>query len=160
MATYNVEYNWNPPRSKKQKYALWERVVDFSNAPRTPGTKTLTTAWAAGDVLEAVNIRAGQTVLGVQVEIMEMSGTANAWIEVGFGDDTDFWGKYNIGTVNTNSLGVKYDGVDGGSGDNMIRNFGNPVYFSAKDSVDIKINKAITSGKVRIIVHLLEDDRR
>lgn len=159
MATYNVEYRYNPARRKKQRYALMERVVDFSKAPTTPGTSTLTTAWAANDVLEAVQIRAGQTVLGVQVEIMELSGTANAKLKIGYGDDDDYWGFYDFSQKGVQTTGVKNEGVGGVDADSLIRNFGTPVYFSSKDTVDITINKAITNGRVRLIVHLLEDDR-
>jgi hypothetical protein len=35
MATYGKEFRYNPPRRRKQRYALVERVVDFSNAPVT-----------------------------------------------------------------------------------------------------------------------------
>ena len=36
---------------------------------------------------------------------------------------------------------------------------GEPVYFSSSDTIDVTIDRAALQGKIRLIVHLLEDDR-
>lgn len=161
MTTYNKEFKWNPARRKKQRYALVERVVDFSKLPWTSGvdaSNPQTTAWAAGDVLEAIHVRAGQTVLGVQIEIMTKGNVTLSKLKVGYGDDATFWGQYAFGPINESSTGVKNEGT-GMKHDAVIKNFGHPLYFSSADTIDITINKAITAGKIRLIVHLTEDDR-
>lgn len=163
MTTYNREFKWNPPRRKKQRYALIERVVDFSKAPLTVSTTETktenTTAWAAGDILEAIAIRAGQTVLGVEFELLTRSSTANAYVEVGYGSDSDYWGRYMIGNVPSEAPEEVASSRRYGEHADQIRNFGSPLYFSSADTIDLKINKAITTGRVRLIVHILEDDR-
>lgn len=165
MATYNRQYRYNPPRRKKQRYALIERVVDFSNAPVTagvpdqPNSANITTAWAVGDVLEAIQIRAGQTVLGVEFELMKRSTTSNANVRIGYGSDADYWGKFDISKAPANKKLERANVQISGEHKDRQRNFNNPLYFASADTIDITINKAITAGKVRLIVHLVEDDR-
>lgn len=165
MATYNKEYRYNPPRRKKQRYALVERVVDFSKAPVTagvpdqPNSSNITTAWAAGDILQAIAIRAGQTVLGVEFELLTRSTTSNANIRVGYGSDNDYWGKYDISKEPANNKLERASSNRFGQAADQNLNFGQPLYFSSADTIDIVINKAITAGRIRLIVHLVEDDR-
>ena len=166
MATYNRHYRWNPPRRKKQRYALVERVVDFSKAPVTagmvdagqPNSSEVTTAWASGDVLEAIQIRAGQTVLGVEFELIKLSEDSNATARIGYGDDNDYWGIIHLSTDKQYAAGrASASAVDRDR--DTQRNFGRPLYFSSADTIDITLNSAITQGKIRLIVHLVEDDR-
>jgi hypothetical protein len=164
MATYNKEYRWNPPRRKKQRYALVERVVDFSKAPVTAGMMAddgigtvVTTAWASGDILEAIQIRAGQTVMGVEFELIKRAEDANAIVKIGYGSDDDYWGIYQIAPGKPIKERAQAKVV--GSHKDDQRNFGNPLYFASADTIDIKLNSAITTGRIRLIVHLLEDDR-
>jgi len=165
MATYNREYRWNPPRRKKQRYALVERVVDFSNAPWTSGTDAsnpITTAWAAADVLQAIKIKAGQTIMGVEFELITRSTTSGAKVSIGYGDDDGFWGSYEIGPNAFPKFEIPQERASArryGEHKDHQNNFGNPLYFSSSDTIDITINKAITVGKMRLIVHLMEDDK-
>jgi len=165
MATYNKEYLYTRFKRKKQKYSLITRVVDLAKAPITSGGSVYpepgygTTAWAAGDVLQLIPIRAGQTVLGVQFELIK-KGTAGHSVDVGYGSDTDRWGRYllrdqydpdekvSTGVVNSTT-----------SGHQMPEPFFDPLYFSTADTIDVVINDVVTKGKFRLIVHLLEDDR-
>lgn len=185
MATYGDnprEYPYSPQKRKKQKYTMITRVVDFTtNLPITSGgyvdtasASSNTTAWAAADVLQAVHIRAGQTVLAVQIEVMTPSTDSGDWITVGYGSDAARWGKIDLflakGQSAANKLlaGVKnfepdrlnahitnklQQLIEGGS------MFGSPYYFASSDTIDIYIGKAVIQGKIRLIVHLLEDDR-
>jgi len=170
MATYGDyprEYPYIPQKRKKQKYTLVTRVVDFTNnLPITSGgytdnrsASTNTTAWAATDVLQFVHIRVGQTVLGVQLEILTASGDNADTVSIGYGTDADRWGTYNL----SKTAEVKdYPLADGAAQDDYLGNaglIGEPVYFSSADTIDITINRAVVQGKIRLIVHLLEDDR-
>jgi hypothetical protein len=157
MATYNKHYPYTNVRRKKQKYSLLEKVVDFGKLPITSGKwphpGAATTAWAAGDVLQFLQVRAGQTVLGVQVEILTPSTDSGDTIDIGYGDDTVRWGRVNL----SESSGVKsYPVTDS---DVALQNFGEPLYFSSADTIDLIINKAVIQGRIRLIVHILEDDR-
>jgi hypothetical protein len=159
MATYGntpSEYPYNPQKRRKQKYSLFTRVVDFSHLPVTAGDwrsdgKT-TTAWAAGDILQTLQIRPKQTVLGVQVEILTKSQDSGDTIDIGYGSDTGRWGRYNL----NGSVGVKNTYTNASQLPDI---FTEPLYFASADTIDIKINKAALQGKIRLIVHLLEDDR-
>jgi hypothetical protein len=157
MATYRSEYKWNPPRRKKQRYALIERVVDFSKLPVTAGTpeslgSTVTTAWADGDVLQAIAIRAGQTVLGVRVELITPSVDSGDRITIGYGTKPSYWGTYNL---------YKFHNQANRTGwrDESKFHQADPLYFSSADTIDITVKKAALVGKVRILIHILEDDR-
>jgi hypothetical protein len=163
MATYGDsarEYPYGVQRRKKQKYSLYTRVIDFTNnLPVTQGSWDAdigsmkgTTAWAAGDVLQTVRIRSGQTVLGVQVEILTRSADSGDSITIGYGNDTDRWGRFKL----NDSTGVKDTRTDAAQ---IADYFYEPTYFSSADTIDIIINKAALQGKIRLIVHLLEDDR-
>ncbi len=168
MATYGDsarEYPYSPPKRRKQKYSLVTRVIDFDNKPITSGgwvghslpANTSTTAWAATDVLQVIQIRAGQTVLGVQLEILRKSVDKFDLIQIGYGTDADRWGVYNL----SRTAEMKdYPLADGEQQDGyQIPGLGEPVYFSTSDTIDIVINRAALAGKIRLIVHLLEDDR-
>jgi hypothetical protein len=160
MATYGKEFKWNPPRRKKQRYALIERVVDFSKLPQTAGTaqpsdpnsSVITTAWAADDILQAFAIRAGQTVMGVQVETITASEDSGDRFQIGYGANPSYWGEYSLYRKVNGSTETGYKDESGFHNQD-------PLYFSTPDTVDIKVRKAALVGKVRIILHILEDDR-
>jgi len=160
MATYGKQFKWNPPRRKKQRYALVERVVDFSKVPVTSGLpeslgSEITTAWASGDVLQAIQIRAGQTVLGVQVEVIT-AGTNGTSVDIGDGDYSTRYGKVKFRRVKVGSkLKTGWETADLG----VENNFRVPKYYGSADTIDLVLAGTITAGKIRIIVHLLEDDR-
>jgi len=152
MTTYSKEYGYNPPRRKKQRYALIERVIDFSKTPWTSGTDSsnkLETAWADGDKLKAIHIRAGQTVLGVQAEIME-AGTNGKIVKIGDSTYVSRFGAVYFKTKGENQTGIQTS---------VLSNFGNPVYYSSADDITLTLDGVIAAGKIRFIVHLTEDDR-
>ena len=165
MATYGdsaSEYPYNPQKRRKQKYSLYTRVVDFTNklpvTSHAPGNEGFaTTAWAAADVLEVFKIRTGQTVLGVQLEILTSSADKADIIQIGYGTDPNRWGTYNL----SKGANIKdYPYAEGVMRDaTAVPIFVEPLYFSSADSIDITINRAAIQGKIRLIVHLLEDDR-
>jgi hypothetical protein len=176
MATYGdapAEYPYSPPKRKKQKYSLMTRVIDFTNnLPITSGkwnqTGNATTAWAVNDVLQVLRVRAGQTVLGVQVEILTYSSDSGDFIDVGYGSDANRWGRVDLyrssPATRSRTMQIFPDPQTRMTEDSdyMKNNFGlygSPMYFSSGDSIDITIGKAAVQGKIRLIVHLLEDDR-
>lgn len=170
MATYRRQYPYMPEKRKKQKYSMLTRVIDFTNnLPVTSGERgrdgSGTTAWAANDVLQAIQIRAGQTVLGVQVEIITKSADSLDFIEIGYGDDSDRWGKLNLsaeagvkGNLNRAASGNR-NKVSEGYYPQIDGLLGGPHYFASSDTIDVKILRAAIQGKIRLIVHVLEDDR-
>ena len=165
MATYGdsaSEYPYKPLQKKrKQKYSLLTRVINFANLPVTSSyvgnEKFATTAWAAADVLEAIKIRAGVTVMAVQVEVLTYSPDSGDSIDVGYGSDPDRWGRINLyGTVVDTNQEPRNEYAQM----SMIpETFWEPLYFSSADTIDITVNKAAIQGKIRLIVHILEDDR-
>lgn len=167
-----AEYPYMPQKKKKQKYTMTTRVIDFTNnLPITSGAwnrlGNATTAWAVSDILQFIHIRAGQTVLAVQVELLTYSKDTADAIEVGYGSDVDRWGRFNLyGNPNLTAVGMKQVTY----GETASRNSTNvpttvpeipcqPLYFASADTIDIKILRAAVQGKIRVIVHLLEDDR-
>ena len=181
MATYGdapAEYPYSPQKRKKQKYTMVTRVVDFTNnLPITHGkwgqTGAGTTAWAAADVLQAVHIRAGQTVLAVQIEVLTASVDTGDFITVGYGSEADRWGKLYLHRQKGLSTAETAQTVKQFPGDKIDTHskkklsvyvetggmYGGAWYFATSDTIDVTIGKAALQGKVRLIVHLLEDDR-
>ena len=165
MATYGdapAEYPYMPQKRKKQKYTLVTLVVDFTNnLPITSGawnrSGNATTAWAVADVLQLIHIRAGQTVMGVQLEILTRSKDALDKIQIGYGTDAARWGQFNLSKTEEVKDFPFSDGAM--QDDNQGPPMGEPVYFSSSDTIDITIDRAALQGKIRLIVHLLEDDR-
>lgn len=179
MATYGDnprEYPHLSQRYRKQKYSLIQRVVDFANLPITGGNKDhkaggasgrATTAWAAGDVLEFIGVRAGQTVLGITVDVIEPSGDSGDWVEIGFEatGQAARWGRVSLYQE------VRADDQMLPFADHLVQAkatavlnksagmFGAPYYFTSKDTIDLTIGKAALVGKIRVVVHILEDDR-
>lgn len=164
MATYNGGYTYSKVRRRKKQYSLLERVIDFSKKPIDGTTGDLFKTWATGDVLEVFGIREGQSVLGVECEIIEQ-GTNKTWLEIG---DGYFSARY--GTVEFkkrgegNGTGWANDHADtlNASQPGMLgaeRNFGVPVKYATADTIDVTLHGTITSGKIRLVVHVLEDDR-
>jgi hypothetical protein len=157
MATYNKEYYYSRQRRKNQKYALIERIIDFAKLPMTSGHiekgQINTTAWALNDVLEAIHLRAGTTVLGVQVEVLTASADSGDRFQLGYGSIPSKWGVYSL-------YGQTSQDIDNtGFRDQGSFHQSDWVYFSSADTIDIKIRKAALQGKIRLIVHVLEDDR-
>ncbi|MHC4890591.1 MAG: hypothetical protein ACYTEO_14135 [Planctomycetota bacterium] len=171
MATYGdnpAEYPYMPQKRKKQKYSLVTRVVDFTNnLPITSGKwnqdGNKTTAWAAADVLQLVHVRAGQTVMHVQVEVLTRSTDQYDNFTVGYGSDADRWGQYNLYGVDTDTNA----GFPGVKSDSSVAHYRqhrpdvpvDPLYFASADTIDVTILRAAIQGKIRLIVHLMEDDR-
>lgn len=160
MATYNSAYRYNPQRRKKQRYVLIERVIDFTNNLPYDANKrnlntdpTATIAWAAGDILEAVGVLAGQTVIDVQVEVMTKSTDSGDFITIGDGNNRERWGLVNLYHTSVPTAAQLADiGLDRPAQ-------WAPFYYSSADTIDIYIGKAALQGKIRLIVHMLEDDR-
>lgn len=158
MATYNREYRYSPTRRRKQRYALIERVIDFTNnlpltAAATHTNTTLTKAWALDDVLQAINIKAGQWVTSVQVEVITASADSGDIIEIGYGSYPAYWGRYSLYRAGEG----KY--VATGWREESKAHNRPPLRFASADTIDIKIKKAALQGKIRVVVHILEDDR-
>jgi hypothetical protein len=142
MATYGDsarEYPYGVQRRRKQKYSLFTRVIDFTNnLPVTQGSWDSdigkmkgTTAWAVADVLQAVRVRAGQTVLGVQVEILTQSQDSGDSIDVGYGSETSRWGRFNLNQA-AGVLNARTDKTQNAD------YFMEPLYFSSSDTIDIQ----------------------
>jgi len=164
MATYNGGYFHTQVRRRKQKYSLLERVIDFSKKPVYGTTGNLEKTWADSDVLEVFGVRAGQWVLGVSCEIIEQ-GTNKTGLKVG---DGTFPARYGIIEFNQrgsgNGTGWVNDHADtlNSTQPGMVgaeSNFGVPVHYATADTIDLTLDGTITKGKIRLVLHILEDDR-
>lgn len=153
MATYNRHIKGKPVRRKKQKYSLLERVIDFSQKPIIAG-QTIDLAWASGDVLEIIGIRAGQTVLHVEAEVLKKDAqTTPATIQIGDGDNASRWGSVDVS--NGKRLTKKAEAAD----QTGIDFYSAIKHYSSADTIDLTIYDVLTTARVKVIVHLLEDDR-
>jgi len=160
MATYGDaggEYPYKQQKEEKKVWAVITKIVDFAQLPITSGnidsSGYATTAFASGDVLQMIGIKANETVMGVQVEILTKSVDAGDSIDVGYGGDTDRWGRYDL----SSDVGLKEVNSDGAQIPDM---FFEPVTFSSADTIDLIINKAALAGKIKLTVYILKPNRK
>jgi len=149
MATYNMgQWKQCPQRKVKQKLSTITRTIDFAIQPISSG---FAAAWAAGDIIELIGIRAGQIVLGVTVDIKKK--LVGGRFEVGDGTHRGRWGSYNMGTEGVID---PHSGVVEGNDQYFF-----PHTYASSDTIDIRIQSATpTSGRAQISVHIIEDDRK
>lgn len=167
MATYGTnQYPYGAAKRRKQRHVILEKVFDMSNYPYKSTGQWLTKAWAAGDVLQAIGIRAGQTVMGIQIEVITpASRTATHYINIGTGDNAGLFGGFDLGKNAYKKTDAAKVGTPGWLDHNDdvskvdYNNWWKPKYFAAADTIDLTISSTITSGKFRLVVHLLEEDR-
>lgn len=131
-------------KRKKTSFAVYEATVDFGAPPKIHSAYT----YQINDVIQAVPIKAGQTVLGVQVVVDTACATAGAKIKVGYGDDMGRFGAFAITSAGSIDHATKEGGLD--------QNFA-PLYFATADTIDVTVySKAISSGKVKLNVFVLD----
>lgn len=155
MATYNMgQWKQNPQRKARKVFKAISRVIDFNIDPVTDAAGT-TTTWAVGDIIELIGLRAGTTILGVDVEILKRCLPAGARVKIGYGSDTDRWGTWKIDGTTLGQLDPESDNKQGG----VVNNFA-PLTLSSTDTIDILLfNKIMTAGRVKLTVYVLEDAR-
>jgi hypothetical protein len=155
MATYNMgQWKQNPQRKARKVFKAISRVLDFNIDPITDAAGT-TTTWAVGDIVQLIGIRAGTTVLGVDLEIMKRCLPAGARVQVGYGSDADRWGTWKIDGTTLGQLDPESDNKQAG-----IDNSFSPLNFSSTDTIDITLfNKIMTAGRLKVTVYVLEDAR-
>lgn len=155
MATYDMgQYRVNPQRKARKVFKAISRVIDFNIDPVTDGAGG-TTTWAVGDVVELIGLRAGTTVLGIDVELMKRCLPAGARVQIGYGDDTDRWGTWEIDGTTLGQLDPESDKKQGG----VYNNFA-PLTLTNADTIDMVLfNKIMTAGRVKLTAYVLEDAR-
>jgi hypothetical protein len=109
--------------------------IDVDQQIRTQNSEA--SAIAANDVLQAIPVRAGDTVLNAWIEVYTAC-TGGASVDVGTGADVDLWldgGPLDGQAIDTNTTAVK----------------GGPHYFHEADTIDAKVlEAAVTAGKFAV----------
>lgn len=149
MATYNMgQWKQSPQKKAKKQFSVITRTLDFAIQP-IASVKTAA-AWAGGDIIELIGIRAGQIVLGVTVDIK--TKLVGGRFEIGDGTRRGRWGSYNMDT--TGVIDPHDDSVEGND------QYFFPHLYSASDTIDVRIQSATpTSGRAEISVYIIEDNR-
>jgi hypothetical protein len=159
MATYtNAYFPGDVQKRYNKRITMLERDFSFTDYPaRTfakggdgiaSGDKDYETGvpYATNDVIELIGLRAGTTVIGVEVELVRFSSVVETQIEVGIGSDTDLFGLYDL--YNNKATARKLYPVDDRDSykntDDLIlgRPF-KPVYFPTADTIDIKLVRGV-----------------
>lgn len=92
---------------------------------------------AANDVLQAIPVRIGDTVLNAWIEVYTAC-TGGASVDVGMGADVDLW--LNGGPLDGQAVDTNTTAVTGG-----------PHYFHEADTIDAKVlEAAVTAGKFAV----------
>lgn len=139
MATYTDSLGFNKgsaafDASGLTKVTRMEVNMDFTAiaAARSTGGAT---ALAAGDVLEAIPLPAKALVLRVGVDVTT-AGTAGITLDVGDGSDTD---GYHDG-ITADAVGSFCSALALAEGaPNTIVGYSNGKYYTAADTIDVKI---------------------
>lgn len=168
MATYKSgQFPYCVAKRRKQRFVQLEKVFDLSNKPYVSGTSN-TKSWAAKDVLQAFDIRAGQTVLGAQVEILEPSSkTTTQKILIGITKFPGLYGGFDLGAGAYSGTTIQgYEAKQISWINNMDIEqkaanlpFWKPYRFNSKGTINLTMGAAFTSGRFRVVLHIMEEDR-
>lgn len=164
MATYTMkQYNAAPQHKKKMKHVMVEKTLDFALTPVNDYGAHV--AWAAGDIIEAIGVRAGQIFMGLTAEVVKPTTTAGDsghTIEVLGADETQTYAWFRTGLEAPSYQGTTYlypfyppsstAGMPGGL-------FFQPIEIPVRTTLNVKISHAFTTGIIKIVVHFLEEDR-
>lgn len=155
MATYNMgQWKQNPQRKARKVFKAISRVLDFNIDPITDAAGT-TVTWAVGDIIQLIGLRAGTTVLGVDLEILKRCTPDTARVKIGYGSDTDRWGTWKIDGTTLGQIDPESDNKQAG-----IENSFSPLNFTTTDTIDVLLfNKIMTAGRLKLTVYVLEDAR-
>lgn len=152
MPTYTMkQYSAAPQHKKKMRLVAVEKTIDFHKGPvEDPTDYTRTGSWAASDVIELIGLRADQILVGATVEVIHPTTTAaNSGHKVSLQDPSGrALAYFPVGLeATTNKILDPYDV------------FFQPVQFASSDTIDLRISAAFTTGVVKVVAYILEEDR-
>jgi len=148
------QWKQNPQRKARKVFKAISRVLDFNIDPITDAAGT-TVTWAVGDIVQLIGVRAGDTVLGIDIEILKRCFPAAARIQVGYGSDADRWGTWKVDGTTLGQLDPESDNKQGG----VTNNFA-PLVFSSSDTIDVTLfDQIMTAGRIKLTVYVLENTR-
>jgi len=122
-------------------YIVRKRKVDLAEAAAKKGS-----ALAANDVIQAIEVQAGEIVVGGYLKVLTGNGASNV-ASVGDGDST---AGYLVGTTDINTVAtIPFNGVLLQLGSATFQMTGGKVY-AADDTIDIKLLAGGTVGSVGV----------
>jgi len=164
MANYTMsQYNAAPQHRRKMKWSFIEKTINFAATPyATEATGGKVAAWAAGDTLEIMGVRPGQIIMGVTVEVIKPTST-----EVLAGHTVEIldYDARTIATARVDGSAYAY-GISPYLTQDVFDSSGmpeglfcQPFEVPSRGVIKIKINAAFTTGVVKIVAYILEEDR-
>jgi hypothetical protein len=147
MATYTQAYYPEIRQYKKhKKISVIEKVVnlggDYPARRLRDGLTDYETGvpYALNDVIEVIGLRAGTTVLDIEVELLTVAGIyEGAHIDIGDGNDTDRYGRYDV--QNSGSTGIIY--AEEVLQEGRLGGRFHPYRYASADTIDVKIRNGI-----------------
>jgi hypothetical protein len=153
------QYTAAPQKRKKMKLSLFEKTIDFSKVPN-PSSFGRTLAWASGDVIEFMGLRPGWIVVGFTAEVVKptTSESKSGHTITVLDTFSNSIGWFRTGNDGITGRIVEYYGKDSGSGmENGL--FFSPIEAYISDTIDLKISHAFTTGRIKITLYIMEEDR-
>jgi hypothetical protein len=146
MATYTAAYFSDIKQHKyDKKVSVVEKVVNLGGdypARKFPNGNDYETGipYAVDDVIEVIGLRAGTTVLDVEVDLLTVAGIYDgADVEIGDGSDTDRFGVFDV--QNSGSTGIIRPAI-GTDREGRLGGRFQPHYYASADTIDVKIKHA------------------
>jgi len=125
---------WNTTKRSFEKLEIWRNEVNFA-----------TLAAAINDVYQMLQIPADTWILHSWLRVLAACGTGVSG-DLGYGTDTDKWGQF----LSLNTVQVISGQHQESSGGIIERGIAEPFHFSSADTIDLKLNKAATAGRVDV----------
>lgn len=150
MTTYAMSsYDAPPQHKRKKRLVAVEKTLDFHLGPRD-ATFNKRGSWAAGDIIEAIGVRADQILVGLTAEVIKPTTTAAL-------------SGHHISVQDPDGRVLAYfqtgvEATTGGISENYDLFF-QPVQFGSSDTIDAVISAAFTTGVVKLTAYILEEDR-
>ena len=126
---------WNTTKRSLEKLEIWRNGISFT-----------TLSASLNDVYTALLIPADTWILHAWLRVVTACATGVS-ADLGYGSDTDKWGQFLKLTATGIISGQHQEATGGGI---IERGVNEPFHFSSDDTIDIKLNKAATSGVVEV----------
>lgn len=154
MATYAADYVAERSLALGGKITLLERTLDFAQIAAYRAGAGLT-ALAQNDIYELFNVPAKTLVLRAGYDVTTVEGTS---CTISLGDGSDDNGYLDAISLNSVASGANVPTLGEAAPNTIVPAYGFGKYYSAADTIDVKLNTATTYDVAVVRVWVLVQD--
>ncbi|KKN27453.1 hypothetical protein LCGC14_0864690 [marine sediment metagenome] len=126
---------WNTSKRSLVRFEIWRNQISFT-----------TLSASINDVFQAIQVPADTWIMHAWLRVITACATGVNG-DLGYGSDPDKWGQFLKLTATGVISGQHQESSGGGI---VERGVNEPFHFSSDDTIDLKLNKAATSGVVEV----------